>query len=291
MTDVRPGARLRSLIARPEGVVTSACWDCMTARLLESAGFEALFVSGAAVSGSRLGLPDFGFLGLTDMADAVRRIAASVDVPVLVDADTGHGNLLNAVHTAHTLADAGAAGILLEDQVFPKRCGHLVGVGKAVVPVEEQLPKLRALAAERPNPDFLIVGRTDSLSIEGVERAIERVNRYLEAGADIAFVEAPTTLEQLELIGREVDAPLMYNLSTGGLGPRVTVEQLRELGFDWVDISGVAMAAVTHGVRALGEAALRAGSDEPLASTGFSPAALAELYDSPGWLDLQARHA
>jgi 2-methylisocitrate lyase-like PEP mutase family enzyme len=283
-----PGARLRELLAAAEPLVSPAVWDCMTAAICERAGSAALFVSGAGLAGARLGLPDFGFLGLTDLADAVTAIARSVGTPLLVDADTGFGNLANAVHAAMVLERSGAAAMTIEDQVFPKRCGHLAGA--TVVPVGDHVAKLEALVAERPSRDFLFVARTDAVAAEGIDGAIERARRYREAGADVIFVEAPRSRAQVERIASEVEGPKLYNLATGGVGPQLTVADLGGLGFDWVMVPGNTLAAVIEGVTASVSDLLRTGSDRTTAATAFSPATLAELFGAQRWRGLEDRY-
>jgi methylisocitrate lyase len=283
-----PGAVLRELVTRPQGLLSAAIWDCMTARLLEDAGFEALFVSGAAVSASRLGMPDFAFMGLSDMADQLRNITRSLTIPALVDADTGYGNALNAIHASEVYAGAGAAGMLLEDQVFPKRCGQLAG--KAVIALEEYMVKLVAVLRERPSPDFLICARTDAAGPEGIDEAIERGKRFHDAGADIIFVEAAQTLHDVERVAVEVPGVKMYNLSTGGVGPKLDVAQLRALGFAWIVFPALAMGAVTHAVATMAREVLASGSDAAIVPTGFSPAGLAELVGAERWDALGASY-
>jgi 2-methylisocitrate lyase-like PEP mutase family enzyme len=280
---------LRGLLGRSTPLVSASAWDCFTALLLEDAGFPVLHVSGASVSGSRLGLPDLGFLGLPDLADTVRSIARTVRAPLLVDADTGYGGVLQAIHTAEVLAAAGAAAIHLEDQVFPKRCGHLAG--KEVVPAEEFAAKIRGVVENRPDPDFLIVARTDALAVEGVDAAIDRANRYLDAGADIAFVEAARTVAEVARIGQEVRGPKLYNLATGGVGPELGIDELGELGFAWIVVPGVALGAVLREIRAVGKRVLAERNDSAVSDTGFSPGALAELFDVGRWNELDSRYA
>ncbi|GAA1022360.1 carboxyvinyl-carboxyphosphonate phosphorylmutase [Acrocarpospora pleiomorpha] len=283
-----PGARLRALLARDEPLVMPGAWDCMSARLLQDAGFEAVGVSGAGVSVARLGLPDLGFLGLSDMADTVRAIAANVEVPVLADADTGFGNTLSAIRTVREFTAAGAAGLHIEDQTFPKRCGHLDG--KQVISADEYLTKLSAVVQERPDPDFVVIARTDVLAVEGVDAAIDRANRALEVGADVVMIEAVETLEQVQRIGREVSGAKLYNLATGGRGPRLTVAELHGLGFGWIVMPGLAMAGVVDGIRQAAAAALRDGDDEHVAALGFSPQDFFELGGLSMWRELERKY-
>ena len=184
-----PGARLRELMAQPSTLVAPGAYDGISARLIEAAGFQALYRTGGGTSASYLGHPDLGLLTLTEMVDHARRIAASVRIPVIADADTGYGNALNVIRTVHEFERAGVAGIHLEDQVFPKRCGFLRG--KAVIPREEFVTKIKAAVSERLSDDFVIIARTDARAVEGLDAAIERCKYYADAGADALFFEAP----------------------------------------------------------------------------------------------------
>jgi 2-methylisocitrate lyase-like PEP mutase family enzyme len=221
--------RFRDLLARPGVIRSLGAHDVFTARLIEAKGLETVFLGGFGASASLLGLPDVGFITLTEMADAVRRMALRVSIPVVADGDTGHGDLHNVVRTVREFEQAGAAGILLEDQVAPKRCGHFEG--KQVVPAEEMVAKLRAALQARRNPDFVVVARTDARAVEGIEGAIARANRYADAGADVCFIEAPQSREELERIPREVHRPLLVNMLTGGVTPILSVEELGEMGY------------------------------------------------------------
>ena len=190
---------------------------------------ETVFIGGFGTSASLLGLPDVGFLTLTEMADAVRRMAQRVSIPVVADGDTGHGDLHNVVRTVREFEQAGAAGILLEDQVTPKRCGHFAG--KQVIAVEEMVLKLKAALDARRDPDFVIVARTDAVAVEGIDAAIARANRYGQTGADVCFIEAPNSQKELERIPREVRYPLLVNMLTGGATPILPVAELEKLGY------------------------------------------------------------
>jgi 2-methylisocitrate lyase-like PEP mutase family enzyme len=218
---MRPTRRLRELLNQPGVVRSLGAHDVFTARLIEAAGLETVFLGGFGAAASLLGLPDVGLLTLTEMADAVRRTAARVNIPVVADGDTGHGDLHNVVRTVREFERAGAAGVLLEDQVAPKRCGHFAG--KQVIPAAEMVLKLRAALGARDGPDFVIVARTDARAVEGLEGAIDRANRYAEAGADVCFIEAPQGREELERIPREVRHPLLVNMLTGGVTPILPV--------------------------------------------------------------------
>jgi len=221
--------RLRQLLKAPGVIRSLGAHDVFTARLIEAAGLETVFIGGFGTSASMLGLPDVGFLTLTEMADAVRRMAQRLSIPVVADGDTGHGDLHNVARTVREFEQAGAAGVLLEDQVSPKRCGHFQG--KQVIPVEEMVLKLRAALDARRDADFVIIARTDARAVEGIEAAIARVNRYGAAGADVCFIEAPESRAELERIPREVKVPLLVNMLSGGVTPILTVDELGKLGY------------------------------------------------------------
>lgn len=221
--------QLRRLLTGRAIIRSLGAHDVFTARLVEAAGLETVFLGGFGTSASLLGLPDVGFLTLTEMADAVRRMAQRVSIPVVADGDTGHGDLHNVVRTVREFERAGAAGLLLEDQVTPKRCGHFEG--KQVIPADDMVLKLRAAQQARRDPDFVLIARTDARAVEGIDAAIDRANRYGEAGADLCFIEAPQSRAELERIPREVRFPLLVNMLTGGVTPILPVEELHQLGY------------------------------------------------------------
>jgi 2-methylisocitrate lyase-like PEP mutase family enzyme len=224
-----PARRLRELLERPGVIRSLGAHDVFTARLIEAAGLETVFLGGFGAAASLLGLPDVGLLTLTEMADAVRRTALRVSIPVVADGDTGHGELHNVVRTVREFEAAGAAGVLLEDQVTPKRCGHFEG--KQLIPADEMELKLRAALAARRDPDFVLIARTDARAVEGLEGALRRARRYAACGADVCFLEAPQGRDELERIPREVGCPLLVNMLTGGVTPILPVEELGRLGY------------------------------------------------------------
>src|SRR5689334_19630479 len=254
--------RFRELLGRPGVIRSLGAHDVFTARLIEEAGLETVFLGGFGTSASLLGLPDVGLITMTEMADAVRRMAQRVRIPVVADGDTGRGDLHNVVRTVREFEQAGAAGVLLEDQVTPKRCGHFEG--KQVIPAAEMVLKFKAARDARRDPDFVIVARTDARAVEGLNSAIERVNRYAEAGADVCFIEAPQGREELERIPREVRHPLLVNMLTGGVTPILPVEELGKLGYKIVvcpiESLLVTGAAVQRLIRAL---LTRGRADQP----------------------------
>jgi len=231
--------------------------------VLEDVGVPMLFLGGFGVSASVLGLPDVGLTTLSEMAEAVRRMAGRLSVPLVADGDTGHGNLHNVARTVQEFEKAGASGILLEDQVSPKRCGHFAG--KAVVPVEEMLDRLKAGLDTRENPDFVVIARTDARAVEGFKSAVDRANRYGEAGADVIFVEAPQSREELQQLPKLVPFPQLANMLPGGVTPILSAAELQEFGFRIVVDPVSTLAAVAHVVRQLGDTMLNEGRVDELA--------------------------
>ena len=223
---------LRERLADPGILVAVGAHDGLTATLAERAGLEAVYQGGYAVAAHHHGLPDIGLVGLSDVAESLRRITAVASIPVIVDADTGYGSEPGVRRSVLELERAGASAIQIEDQVFPKRCGHMEG--KSVIAPDEMVLKVRAALAARRNPDTLIIARTDALQVHGLDDAIERCNAYAEAGADVTFVDAPRSREQLEEIARRVDGPLLSNMSETGRTPPLTADELQQLGYSIV---------------------------------------------------------
>jgi 2-methylisocitrate lyase-like PEP mutase family enzyme len=223
---------LRGLLNDPGIIVSLGVHDAFSALIAEQAGFEMLFLGGFGVSASRLGLPDLNFLNLSDMELAVQQITRQLSIPLIADGDTGHGDLPHVRQTVERLAAAGASGILLEDQLFPKRCGHFHK--KQVISKEEMLEKIEVADDARPDEDFVIIARTDARALNGLDDAIDRVNAFCELGADVAFIEAPESLSELERIASEVPYPLFANMLVGGKTPILPVPELEQLGFKFV---------------------------------------------------------
>lgn len=234
--------RLRERVARPgEPLLLAGAPNAVTARILEEAQFEAVYVSGAGVTNTFLGAPDLGLLTLTEMVEHVSAIRDAVALPLVVDADTGFGNAISVQRTVVALERAGASAIQLEDQVNPKRCGHFDG--KAMVSTEEMLGKVRAAVDARTDDDLMIIARTDALAAFGLEEACDRANRYLEAGADVAFVEAPRDRDELALIPQKVAGVQMANMVEGGLTPILPLGELGAMGYSIVLYANTAMRA------------------------------------------------
>jgi 2,3-dimethylmalate lyase len=221
--------QLRQLINQKQGLIVPGAYDGVSAKLVEQAGFPVAYMTGYGVSASRLGMPDMGFAGLGEMADQVRNMAGAVSIPLIADADTGYGNALSVRRTVALYEAAGVAGLHLEDQQSPKRCGHLTG--KLVVPVEEFAGKIRAAVDARTDPDLVLIARTDAIAVTGFDDALRRAEAAVKAGADMLFVEAPTTEEQIEHVARAFDAPLLFNYAPGGRSPLLPFARLRELGY------------------------------------------------------------
>jgi 2-methylisocitrate lyase-like PEP mutase family enzyme len=229
-------ARFRELLRRDGMVVAPGAYDCITARLIERAGFDAVYMTGAGTAAT-LGYPDFGIVTMSEMVANAGRIAAAVDLPVIADADTGYGNELNTVRTVREYETAGVAGIHIEDQGFPKKCGHLED--KEIVPREDWLAKIRAAASARRSPDFLIIARTDSRAVAGFDEAVARANAALATGAEMAFVEAPQTLEEVAAVPRLVKGPCLLNVVRGGKTPDLDLGEAEQMGYKLAIVPGL----------------------------------------------------
>lgn len=221
--------QFRELMEKPGIISTLGVHDVLSAVLAEQAGFDTVFIGGFGTSASLFGLPDINFVGMVEMADATRRMAQRLSIPVVADADTGHGDLHNVMRCVSEFEVAGAAGIILEDQIFPKRCGHFGN--KHVISADDMILKFKAAVAARKDPDFFFIARTDSRETDGIDDAIDRVNRYCDAGADIAFIEAPLSVDELEAICRRVEYPKFVNMLTFGKTPILSVSELNDMGF------------------------------------------------------------
>jgi methylisocitrate lyase len=228
-------------------IILPGVYDALTAKIAEDVGFETAFQTGYGTSASVLGMPDFGFLNAGETLDNAKRIINSVNIPILVDIDTGYGNPLNVWKIVKDLERIGAKGIFLEDQVWPKRCGHMAG--KTVIPKEEYILKLQAAIDAREDNEFIIVARTDSLAQFGIEEAIERGKEYKRIGADVIFIEAPKTIDQMELIAKEIKAPLLANMIEEGITPNLTANQLRKMGFKMVVFPLSALFSATFAIK------------------------------------------
>lgn len=241
-------AQLRRLLAGPDVVLAPGAYDALSARLIEEAGFPAVYMTGFGTSASLLGRPDVGLLTMPEMVDNARRIVEAVGVPVIADADTGYGNPINVIRTVRAYERAGVAAIHIEDQVAPKKCGHMED--KHVIPADEMVEKIRAAAAARHSPDFVLIARTDARAVEGLDAALERARRYREAGADVLFVEAPQSEAEIETIARAFpDVPLLFNWAEGGKTPPVDLDKLRAWGYRLAIFPISALLTATRAIR------------------------------------------
>jgi methylisocitrate lyase len=240
---------LRKLIEKKGIIVGPGVYDCLSAKLAEKAGFKLVAITGAGITASVLGYPDMGLITMTEMLHQVRNILKSVHIPVFADCDTGYGNALNVYRTVQEFEDAGVAGLFIEDQVFPKRCGHFEG--KQIISTEEMVKKIEAALDARRDPDLVIMARTDARAIDGLDKAIERARAYVKAGADIIFIEAPQTVEELRKVAKSVNVPTMANMVEGGKTPLVSVQELEEMGFKLVVFSGSAQKMAIRAMQEL----------------------------------------
>ncbi len=281
---------LRELLSRPEIVLAAGVYDGLTASLASSAGFAALYVSGASIAYTRLGRPDIGLVTQTEVADTLSLIRDRVATPLIVDADTGYGNALNAQRTVRLLERAGASAIQLEDQTFPKRCGHLRD--KSVIRSQEMVGKIKAAVDARASAKTLIIARTDAVAVEGFESAVERARRYAEAGADVLFVEAPRDEGQLAAIARAFPdgPPLMANMVEGGDTPIFSKDKLQALGFSLVIFPGGIVRAIARAAQDFYATLARDGTTDAFRGKMFDFDALNAVIGTPELLALGRRY-
>ena len=233
--------RLKAIVAARNATIVPGAPNAMFARLIEDLGFETVYISGAGIANMHLGAPDIGLVTMTEIQNVVASVADAVSIPIIVDMDTGFGNSLNAIRTVRALERAGAAELQIEDQVFPKRCGHFSG--KEVVPVEEIVQKIKAAVDTRVDQDLQIIARTNSRAVLGLEAAIERGQQFVEAGADVIFIEAPLNEDELSRVARAIDAPQLVNIVFGGLTPALSQAAFKEMGFSLVLYANAALQA------------------------------------------------
>ncbi len=240
----RVTTRLRALLAKPECIVAPGVADALAARLVALAGFDVVYMTGFGTGLTRLGVPDVGLLTATEMIDNAGRIVDASGLPVVADADTGYGNAINTRRTVRDYEKAGVAGVHIEDQTWPKRCGHLAG--KAVIPTGEMVAKIKAACDARHDSDFVVIARTDAIAVEGLDAALERGERYREAGADVLFIEAPVGREQVDRVAQHFKGvPLLYNVAASGKSPDLPADELGKLGFrialypNWVLLAAI----------------------------------------------------
>ncbi|MDR5655045.1 isocitrate lyase/PEP mutase family protein [Ruixingdingia sedimenti] len=285
---MRHTQRLKALVARRDATTVPGAANAMFARVIEDLGFEAVYVTGAGIANMRLGAPDVGLTTVTEVADTVASIADAVNLPLIVDADTGFGNAVNTVRTVRLLERAGAAAIQIEDQVFPKKCGHFNG--KEVIPTDEMLQKIRAAVDARVDQDLMIIARTDARAIDGLDAAMDRAHAFIEAGADMTFVEAPASFEELRRIGTELRAPQIANIVFGGKTPDPGRKVLAESGFSVVLYANASLQAALRASTRVLSALRDEGSLDSVADllAGFEERQRSVNKDF--WDELEARY-
>lgn len=267
--------QFRELLSGSETLVVPGVYDCLSAKVVQYSGFSAAITTGAGIAASILGVPDLGLVTMLENLNQTRTIARSIDIPLVADCDTGYGNPINVMRTVQEFESIGVAALFLEDQVTPKRCGHFSG--KQVISENEMVQKIRAAVDARIDGDLLLIARTDARAVDGVEVAIHRSQRYVEAGAEMLFVEAPETEEELDLIAKELSSlkvPLMVNLVEGGLTPLLPVSRLADMGFQMVTFSGSLQKTAIKAMQGLLESLRKTGSVE-----SYYPSAMLSLED------------
>ncbi|WP_280194348.1 isocitrate lyase/PEP mutase family protein [Nocardia farcinica] len=270
-------------------VVAGGVYDALSAAVVAEAGYPALALSGAGVAAASAGLPDLGLLSFAELLTTARTVIATTGAPVIVDADTGYGNELNTIRTCGELAAAGAGAVMIEDQTFPKRCGHLTG--HQVITRVEFGAKLRAAGHGLDGSGALLIARTDSLSSDSADEAIARCHLARDAGADITFVEAPPSIEIIDRIANEVPGHKMFNLATGGRSPALSFAELAERGFDLVVVPGLTLMPALRAMKDAAAAVLTAQSDQPLTHYRMSPQSIFETVGLEHWLDVEKQYS
>ncbi|MDR7484920.1 MAG: oxaloacetate decarboxylase [Armatimonadota bacterium] len=284
----RPSTRLRHRLHSPAIVIAPGAHDALTARIIERAGFEAVYFTGAGFAYTHLGAPDLGLVSLTETVWRLAAVVEATALPVIADAETGYGNALALTRTMREFERAGAAAIQLEDQVAPKRCGHLAG--KAVISTDEMIGKIRAAVDGRQDPDLLIIARTDARAVMGLDAAIERAHRYREAGADVLFVEAPATRDELTRIARELAPPVMANMVEGGGTPLCSAAELEAMGYRLVIFPGAAVRAAAAAIMRLMAALKQQGTTAGMLDEMLSFQELNDLVGLQTYRRLEERY-
>ena len=286
---MRLSTRLRRMLDGPEIVVLPGAYDALSARLAERAGFQACFTTGFGFAATVLGMPDYGLLTMSETLDRVRHVVRAINVPLVADMDTGYGNALNVARTVRECVALGVAGIILEDQEWPKKCGHFEG--KRVIAAEEQAAKLRAAVDARGDDDLVIIGRTDARQPLGLEEAIRRGRLYRESGADVVFVEAPRSVDELREVAAAIpDAPLFANMIEGGKTPLLSSAELRELGYKMVVYPLSALFSAAKAVEETYRALFAEQSTATRQEAMVSFEQFEEIIGVPAWQELERRY-
>lgn len=276
---------LRDLLRKPGIIPSLGAHDVFTAVVAERAGIPLLFLGGFGTTASLLGQPDLSLITLTEMADFVRRVAARVSIPIIADGDTGFGGLHNVARTVAEYERAGASGLIIEDQLFPKRCGHFQG--KSVIPVAEMVAKLKAAQSARRSRDFVIVARTDARDVHGLGEAVRRIRLYRKAGADVVFIESPGSREELAAIPKKIKAPVLANMLTGGKTPNLPVADLAKMGYKIVVYPIESLMILATGIDRLAQSVLKGGSVDAVRS---ELASFSDVKDVLGLQNFLNRH-
>jgi 2-methylisocitrate lyase-like PEP mutase family enzyme len=283
------GKLLRAMLEERRGLLVPGAANALAARIIEDLGFEAVYVSGAGVTNTFLGVPDLGFVGLSEIAQHTATIREAVKIAVLVDADTGFGNALNVRHTVRVLERAGADAIQLEDQTMPKKCGHFDN--KSVISTKEMVGKIKAAVDARTSQDFLIIARTDALAEHGFQSTIERAERYIEAGADVTFVEAPQNAEEIRKIPQRLSVPQILNIVVGGKTPVLGQEELAKMGYGLVLYANVALQGAIAGMQAALKQLKAAGRADATSEMIASFAERQRLVKKPLFDELEQKYS
>ena len=281
--------QLRKLIEQEGIIVSPGIYDCLSAKLAESAGFKMVGITGAGLASSLLGFPDVGITSMAEVLNQTRNIVKSVDIPVFADCDTGFGNPLNVFRTVQEFEDAGVAGLFIEDQTYPKRCGHFEG--KQLISTDEMVKKIEAALDARKDPDLVIMARTDARAVYGLDAAIERAQAYVEAGIDMIFIEAPRTVEELQTVAKAVDVPSMANMVEGGKTPIVSVQELEEMGFKFASFSGSAQKIALSAMQELFECLKTTGGLDGVLDRIASLSKRSELLDLPKFYEMEKKYS
>jgi 2-methylisocitrate lyase-like PEP mutase family enzyme len=280
--------RLRQMLAAEKGVLLPGAPNALAARIIADLGFKAVYLTGAGLTNMFLGVPDLGFMDLSQVTEHTMAMRDVVDLPIIVDADTGFGNAVNVAHTVRMLESAGASAVQLEDQHAPKRCGHFSG--KEIVPIEEMVNKIKsAVDARRQN--MIVIARTDARAVEGLEQALERAHHYVEAGADVMFVEAPENIDEVREIGRRVNVPQLLNIVVGGRTPQVTPAQASEMGFNLLLYANTALQGAIHGMQTALRTLIETGSMDEQSGLVATFAERQRLVQKPFYDELERRYA
>jgi 2-methylisocitrate lyase-like PEP mutase family enzyme len=280
--------RLRWMLAAEKGVLLPGAPNALAARIIADLGFKAVYLTGAGLTNMFLGIPDLGFMDLSQVTEHTMAMRDVVDLPIVVDADTGFGNAVNVAHTVRMLESAGASAIQLEDQHAPKRCGHFSG--KEIVPIEEMVNKIKSAVDARRN-NMVVVARTDARAVEGLEQALERAHRYIEAGADVMFVEAPENIDEVREIGRSVNVPQLLNIVVGGQTPPVTPAQASAMGFNLLLYANTALQGAIHGMQTALRTLIETGSMDEQSGLVTTFAERQRLVQKPFYDALESRYA